>query len=230
MAVESVRAVTTTLRGLGAAVRARPATTLGVVVGVFALHVFLPPLLLAVTRKPWTYFTFNPWLRQLPRYLTSSAPLDQKIDFVSRVAVFWFTADGPYGFPEWGFTVDTMDLARFLTMSLLVAAYVALVLYRRDRGRLAGWRASTSRAGGIVGAFAGVLGLSTGPCSVVGCGAPVLPVVGLVFAGLSSGTLALLSGASRVLSAVVLVSLTLVVAWLGWQAGSTSVAPPTSTR
>ncbi len=230
MAVESVRAVTTTLRGLGAAGRARPATTLGVVVGVFALHVFLPPLLLAVTRKPWTYFTFNPWLRQLPRYLTSSAPLDQKIDFVSRVAVFWFTADGPYGFPEWGFAVDTMDLARFLTMSLLVAAYVALVLYRRDRGRLAGWRASTSRAGGIVGAFAGVLGLSTGPCSVVGCGAPVLPVVGLVFAGLSSGTLALLSGASRVLSAVVLVSLTLVVAWLGWQAGSTSVAPPTSTR
>lgn len=213
--------MTTTLRGLGAAVRARPATTLGVLVGVYALHVFLPPLLLAVTRKPWTYFTFNPWLRQLPRYLASSAPLDQKIDFVSRVAVFWFTADGPYGFPEWGFAVDAMDLARFLAMSLLVAAYFALVLYRRDRGRLAGWRASTSRAGGIVGAFAGVLGLSTGPCSVVGCGAPVLPVVGLVFAGLSSGTLALLSGASRVLSAVVLVSLTLVVAWLGWQAGST---------
>jgi len=55
---------------------------------------------------------------------------------------------------------------------------------------------------------------------VVGCGAPVLPVVGLVFAGLSSGTLALLSGASRVLSAVVLVALTLVVAWLGRRAGS----------
>ena len=78
----------------------------------------------------------------------------------------------------------------------------------------------TSRASGIVGACAGVLGLSTGPCSVVGCGAPVLPVVGLVFAGLSSGTLALLSGASRLLSAVVLVALPLVVAWLGWQAGS----------
>jgi hypothetical protein len=217
-----VRAVTTTLRGLGAAVRARPGATFGVLVGVFALHVFLPPLLLAVTRKPWTYFTFNPWLRQLPRYLTSSAPLDQKLDFLSRVAVFWFSADGPYGFPEWGFAVDTMDLARFLAMSLLVAAYLALVLYRRDQGRLGGWRASTTRAGGIVGAFAGVLGLSTGPCSVVGCGAPVLPVVGLVFAGQSSGTLAALSGASRILSAVVLLALTLVVTWLGWQAGSSS--------
>ena len=211
------------MRGLGAAVRARPGTALGVLVGVVALHVFLPPLLLAVTRKPWTYFTFNPWLRQLPRYLTSSVPLDQKLDFLSRVAVFWFTADGPYGFPEWGFAVDAADLARFLVMSALVAAYFALVLYRRDQGRLGGWRASTGRAGGIVGAFAGVLGLSTGPCSVVGCGAPVLPVVGLVFAGLSSGTLAALSSASRLLSAVVLVALTLVVAWLGWQAGSAPV-------
>src|SRR5207249_11095954 len=113
-----------------------------------------------------------------------------------------------------------MDLVRFLAMSLLVAAYFALVLSRRQPERLAGWRASTSRAGGIVGAFAGVLGLSTGPCSVVGCGAPVLPVVGLVFAGLSSGTLALLSGASRVLSAVVFVALVLVVGWLDSQAGS----------
>jgi len=222
--------VTTTLRGIGTAVRARPGTTLAVVGGVFALHVFLPPLLLAITRKPWTYFTFNPWLAQLPRYLISSASLDQKIDFLSRVAVFWFTADGPYGFPEWGFAVAAMDLVRFLAMSLLVAAYFALVLSRRQPERLAGWRASTSRAGGIVGAFAGVLGLSTGPCSVVGCGAPVLPVVGLVFAGLSSGTLALLSGASRVLSALVLVALTLVVAWLGWQAGSASADRRPSAR
>jgi len=217
--------VTTTLRGIGAAVRAQPGAALGVLIGVLALHVFLPLLLLAATRKPWTYFTFNPWLRQLPAYLGSNAPLDQKIDFLSRVAVFWFTADGPYGFPEWGFAVDTMDLVRFLAMSVLVAAYFALVLHRRQQGRLAGWRVSTGRAGGVMGAFAGVLGLSTGPCSVVGCGAPVLPVVGLAFAGLSSGTLALLSGASRVLSAGVLVALTFVVVWLGWQAGTALTAP-----
>jgi hypothetical protein len=220
MVARLVRAVLATLRGIGAAVRARPGTALAVVGGVVALHVFLPPLVLTVTRKPWTYFAFNPWLARLPDYLVSSVSLEQKLAFLSRVALFWFTADGPYGFPEWGFAVDTMDLARFLAMSLLIGAYAALVLYRREQGRLAGWRATTSRAGGIVGAFAGVLGLSTGPCSVVGCGAPVLPVVGLVFAGLSSGTLALLSGASRVLSAAVLVALTLVVAWLGWQAGS----------
>ncbi|PYN79452.1 MAG: hypothetical protein DMD96_18260 [Candidatus Rokuibacteriota bacterium] len=212
--------VRTTLRGIGAAVRARPWTTLGVVAGVFALHVALPLLVLAVTRKPWTYFAFNPWLARLPEYLASSTPLAQKLDFLSRVALFWFTADGPFGFPEWGFAVDTMDLARFLAMSLLVGTYAALVLDRRPQGWLTGWRTTTSRTGGIVGAFAGVLGLSTGPCSVVGCGAPVLPVVGLAFAGLSSGTLALLSGASRVLSAVVFVALVLVVGWLGSQAGS----------
>src|SRR5438552_12679754 len=98
MATGMARVVTTTLRGIGTAVRARPGTTLAVVGGVFALHVFLPPLLLAVTRKPWTYFTFNPWLAQLP--LISSAPL---------------------------------------AMSLLVAAYFALVLSRRQPERLAGW-------------------------------------------------------------------------------------------
>src|SRR5262245_18054303 len=130
MADGSARAVTTTWRGSGAAVGARPGATLVVLVAVFALHVFLPPLVLAGTRKPWTYFTFNPWLRQLPAYLTSSAPLEQKIDFLSRVAVFWFTADGPYGFPEWGFAVDAMDLLRFLAMSILVALYFVLMLYR----------------------------------------------------------------------------------------------------
>src|SRR5947199_1844165 len=165
MATGMARVVTTTLRGIGTAVRARPGTTLAVVGGVFALHVFLPPLLLAVTRKPWTYFAFNPWLKRLPEYLTSATPLGEKLDFLTRVALFWFSADGPYGFPEWGFAVDATDVARFLAMSLLLGAYVALVLDRRARGRLGGWRSGTSGAGGLVGGFAGVLGLSTGPCS-----------------------------------------------------------------
>jgi len=222
MAAGLVRAVATTVRGIGAAVRARPVATLAVAAAVFALHIFLPPLLLAVTRTPWTYFTFNPWLAQLPRYLTSSVPLEQKLDFLSRVAVFWFSADGPYGFPEWGFAVDAADLGRFLLVALLVAMYFALVLDRRARTGASGWRGGASRAGGVVGGFVGVLGLSSGPCSVVGCGAPVLPVVGLVFTGLSSGTLAVLSGASRVLSVVVLVTLAVVDAWLGWHAGASS--------
>jgi hypothetical protein len=65
-----------------------------------------------------------------------------------------------------------------------------------------------------------MLGLSTGPCSVMGCGAPVLPVVGLAVAGLSSGTLALLSGLSTVVGRVVLVLLVLSVGYLGWLAGT----------
>jgi len=223
-----VRAVQTTLRGLGAAVRARPGTVLALVVAVFAVHVLLPPLILALARKPWTYFAFNPWLSQLPDYLASSAPLRQKLDFLSRLAVFWFTADGAYGFPEWGFAVDTMDLARFLAMSLLIAAYAALLLYRRERGGREAGRAAASHAGGVAGAVVRVLGLPTGPCSLVGCGAPVLPVVGLVFAGLSSGTLVLLSGISRVSSAVAMVALTVVVAWLGRHAGSTVDHRPAS--
>src|SRR5262245_43774078 len=212
--------MTTALCGIAAAVRRRPVAALGVVVGVFAVHVFLPPLLLAITRKPWTYFAFNPWLKRLPEYLASATPLPEKLDFLTRVALFWFTADGPYGFPEWGFSVDALDLARFLVMSLLLGVYVVLMLDRRARGRLGGWRSGTSGAGGFLGGFAGVLGISTGPCSVVGCGAPVLPVVGLVFAGLSSGTLALLSGISRLMSLVVLLALVVAVAWLGWQAGA----------
>src|SRR2546425_1205720 len=149
--------------------------------------------------------------------LTNVKTLEKKLDFLSRVALFWFTADGPYGVPEWGFAVDTMDVLRFVVMALLVGVYGALWLHARQQGRVSGWRASASRSGGVVGAFASVLGLSTGPCSVVGCGAPVLPVVGLVFTGLSSGTLAVLSVSSRIAGAGVLVLLSAAVAYLGWQ-------------
>lgn len=74
-------------------------------------------------------------------------------------------------------------------------------------------------SGGVVGAVGSVLGLSTGPCSVVGCGAPVLPAVGLVFAGLSSGTLALLSSVSRASTIVVVAALVAAIVFLGWQTG-----------
>jgi hypothetical protein len=206
-------------RGVALAVRARPGALLAIAAAVFALDVLLPPVVLSLARKPWTYFTFNPWLKRLPEYLLSSAPFAEKLDFLSRVALFWFSADGPYGAPEWGFAVDTLDVGRFLAMSLLVGTYFALWLARREQGRRAGWRGTVQRNGGVLGAFAGVVGLSTGPCSVMGCGAPVLPVVGLVVAGLSSGTLSLLSQASRVAAAVVLVGLGAGVAYLGWQVG-----------
>jgi len=110
-------------------------------------------------------------------------------------------------------------------MSVLVAVYFALWLRARDLGRP---RAAPHRAGGVVGALVGALGLSTGPCSGVGCGAPVLPVVGLAFAGLSSGTLALLSGLSRVIGAAVIVGLGAGVVYLAWRVGAWS--PPVTWR
>jgi len=211
-------AVSAVGRGIGRALRARPGAALLAVAGVLALDVLLPPLLLSVTRKPWTYFTFNPWLKRLPEYLVSSTPWADKLDFLGRVALFWFSADGPYGQPEWGFAVDGADVVRFVVTAALVALYVALWLDRRSAGRPS-WRARSGRAGGSLAAAASVLGLSTGPCSVVGCGAPVLPVVALVFAGLSSTTLALLAQVSRISAIGVVIALLVAITWLGWQAG-----------
>ena len=92
----------------------QPDDTGRVAAGVVALDVLLPPLVLSVARAPWTFFTFNPWLKSLPAYLASGKPWTEKLDFLTRVALFWFSADGPYGAPEWGFAVDTMDVARLL--------------------------------------------------------------------------------------------------------------------
>jgi len=212
-------AIARTWRGVAAAVGARPLAVVAIAAAVLALDIMLPPLVLSIVRAPWTFFTFNPWLKSLPAYLTSEAPLEQKLDFLSRVALFWFSADGPYGAPEWGFAVDATDVLRFVATAALVAVYFALWLRARDLGRIAGWRVSANRTGGVVGAFVSVLGLSTGPCSVVGCGAPVLPVVALAFAGLSSGTVALLSSLSRAVGTGVLLVLLAGVVYLGWRVG-----------
>ncbi len=50
----------------------------------------------------------------------------------------------------------------------------------------------------------------------------MLPVVGLVFAGLSSTTLAVLSQVSRISAIAVVVALLLAIAWLGWRRKSRS--------
>lgn len=173
--------------------------------------------MLSLARKPWDYFTFNPWLSRLPEYLASSqVPLTRKGEFLSNLALFWFSANGPYDAPEWGYVVDVRDILRFIFTSLLFGAYFALWLYRRDQLTQRGWGTRASGHGGVVGALASMLGFSTGPCSVIGCGAPVLPVIGLAFTGLSSGTLTLLADISRVGTAVVLLTLTLGVAYFGW--------------
>src|SRR5436853_7599183 len=70
-------AIATAWRGILAAVRARPIAFLAISGAVLVLNVILPPLVLAVPRKPWTYFTFHPWLEKPPGYGVSREPLDE---------------------------------------------------------------------------------------------------------------------------------------------------------
>lgn len=232
------------LRGIRAGIRARPGAFAAVAVAVFLLDVFLPPLVLSLARKPVDFFTFNPWLPKLPAFLASTTvPLSRKLEFVPELALFWFSADSPYGGPEWGFAVDVTDVARFALMALLIGAYFALWLHgigaapracgprdaaplqwRHDRRARAGWGVRLGRPGGTAGALVGALGLSTGPCSVMGCGAPVIPVVGLAFVGLSSGTLKLLANLATVATGLVLAAMTVGVVALAWQLGDAEAA------
>jgi len=200
-----------------AAIRARLKVFVTVGLGVFVLDVFFPLVFLSLACKLWDYFAFNPWLSKLPEYLASSdTPLQRKLEFLPNLALFWFSANDRIGFVEWGFTVDVGDLLRFVFNAFIVGAYFALWFYRRDQVVQCGWVGENSRRAGIAGALMSILGLSTGPCSVLGCGVPVLPVIGLAFVGLSSGTLKLLAGLSKVFTAVILFAVTFGVAYFGW--------------
>jgi hypothetical protein len=211
-------------RGICGALRFRPGVFVAVAGGLFALDLFLPPALLSIARKPLDYCAFNAWLPELPRYLFSGAiALQQKLDFLADMALLWCSADSAYGGVDWGFAVTVSDLLRFLLLSLLFGLYFALVFRFRDR---APERSSSKlgRGGGASGALASVLGISTGGCSVMGCGAPVIPLVGLAFAGLSSGTLAFLAELSRASTAFVVIAMTLGVIFFGWLAGDLPIS------
>ena len=138
------------------------------------------------------------------------------------MALAWFSANSPVEGVEWGFVVDVPSLVRFIVTSPLFGAYFALWAYRRDQARQCGWAPSGGRSAGVAGAFTSVLGVTTGPCSVVGCGVPVLPVVGLAVTGLSSGTLTLFSRLSRVAIVIVLAGVASAVVWLGWQVAASA--------
>jgi hypothetical protein len=116
------------------------------------------------------------------------------------------------------------DLLRYFVVAFLFGLYFALWLYHRDQRR--GWGTSTGGRGGAAGVVVNVLGLSTGPCSVMGCGAPGLPVFALALAGLSSGTLELLVSVSRAATVVVLILITAGVAYLALLAGAAGEAGP----
>jgi len=221
MRVRPVNVIAQAIGGIAEAVRARPTLFWMVALSVFVLSLVLPVLVLSVARGPFKHATFNPWLSRLPAWLASSdVSFTRKLAFVSDLALAWVVANNAMGEVEWGFIVDVPSLARILFTSLLFGAYFALWLYRRDQVRACGWGSGLGRYGGVAGAVTNVLGLSTGPCSVMGCGVPVLPVVGLAVTGMSSGTLSLFAELSRVAIAVVLVATTLGVLWLGWLVGA----------
>ena len=205
------------IAGIVAAISARPTVFAAVSLSVFIFNVFLPPVFLSLTRKPWDYFSFNPWLSKLPDYLVSTdVSLQSKLEFIPNLALFWFSANDRIGFVEWGFSVDVSDLLRFVFTSFIAGAYFALWFYLRHQVLQCRSTGENSRRFGIAGALTSILGLSTGPCSVMGCGAPVLPVIGLAFVGLSSGTLKLLAVLSKVSTVVILFAMTLGVAYFGW--------------
>src|SRR5574337_1578324 len=197
----------TVVRGVLRAIRRRAGVFVLVVAAIVALNLVLPPLVLSVVRRPYDHFSFHPWLHNVPTWVRSGeATVGRKVDFLWNAAVLWFIASGEYDAAEWGFTVTVRDIARWILMGALFGAYFSLWLQQRTQLQHAGLAAGRRGGrGGVVGSVLSTLGVTTMPCSVAGCGAPVLPVVGLALTGLSSGTIALLSNASRVLVWIVIV-------------------------
>ena len=119
------------LRGAWTALAAHPIVFASVTLAVAALNVVAPVAILSAVRKPFDFYTFNPWLKRLPEYFASDdAPLVEKLAKLPALALFWVSAGSTYG-------------------------GAARELHR----------------GGLAGAAATVFGVSTGACSVTGCGA-----------------------------------------------------------
>lgn len=203
--------------GIRQTLRARWGVFAAVSAAVLVLDILVPVLVLSIARKPVDYFMVNPWLSNLPGYLASGkGPLTERLGRAWELALF--SANGTFGI-EWGFAVSAADLARFALTAALIGGYFALWVHRRDRGGAPGWRPTVGQQGGMLGAVGSVFGVATGGCTVMGCGAPVIPVVGLAFVGLSSGTLAWLSQLSTVATPLVIGGMALGVGYLAWRVG-----------
>ncbi len=204
----ALRAVGNVARGIRRAIRVNRRVFIIVAAGVLFLNVVLPPVVLSVVRKPYDHFSFNPWLRNLPAWLTSDeATWGRKLEFLHTAALYWFIASSPYDAPEWGYTATVSDVLRWILISLLFGTYFALWYARRGQGMARPPHPAVRGAGraGVVGALFSTLGFSTLPCSVVGCGAPVLPVLGLTLTGLglSVTTLESINLVSRTMTSLV---------------------------
>lgn len=218
-----VQTVARTVRGVAAAIRARRNIFWVVAISVFILTLFLPVLVLSLFRGPFDHISFNPWLSRLPEWLIyGDDPLIRKLEFLSDLALAWVIANNAGGEVEWGFIVDVSSVVRFALTSLLFGAFFALWFYRRDQVRQHGWGTHVAQYGGAAGAVTSGLGFTTQACSVMGCGVPVLPVVGLALTGVSSGTLVFLGQLAHAATLVVLSVIALGVAWLGYLVGGTS--------
>jgi hypothetical protein len=210
-------AIAQTRRGIWAALRSRTGLLLAVAAAVAGFNLVAPVALLSLARKPVDFFTFNPWLRRLPDYLASPEPLAAKLSFLSHLTIAWASAEGgPEGI-EWGFIIDVPTLARIVFTSLVFGAYFAVLSYQRQAcvPGVAG-----TRPAGVLGAVTSIFGLTTGPCTLAGCGAPVLPVLGLAFTGLPGATLALFATLSRLTITIVLALMTIAIVWFGWRVGA----------
>ena len=212
-------------RGIAGALRAEASVFAWVACGFFALEVLLPPAILSIARKPFDYFAFNAWLAEFPHYVFASAiPIQQKIEFIPNLALFWFSADSPFGGVDWGFAVTVADLFRFAVVAVLFGLYFALVRHNRHGAGGRRGLAALRGGGGASGALASVLGISTGGCTVMGCGLPVMPVVGLALAGLSSGALTLLAQIANVATATIVAVMAAAVVYLAWRTGASAPA------
>ena len=225
MARRAVAAIAQTFRGIAIAVRSRARVVWAVAAAVAAFDLLAPVAILSLARRPADFFTFNPWLSRLPEYLVSEEPIGRKLSFLSNMAIAWVSADNHVEGIDWGFIVDVPTLAKVVLTALVFGTYFALWSYRRREGLACGVAFEAARPAGVAGALTSVVGLGAGPCTLAGCGVPVLPVVGLAFTGLSSGTLSLFTVLSRVMIAVVLGGMALAVAWFGWQVGSAAQRP-----
>jgi hypothetical protein len=214
------------LRGVWAALAAHPGIFASVTLAVAALNVLAPVAILSTVRKRYDYFTFNPWLKRLPEYLASDeVALGEKLQKLPDLALFWFSAGSTYGGAEWGYAVDVSDVGRILLVSALFGLYFALWRRYRDPALR---NVQALHRGGLAGAAATLFGISTGACSVTGCGAPVLPVLGLAFVGLESGTLHFLAQSSRFATLGLFAVLMLAVSYLAWKVkpGTSPLVPP----
>lgn len=198
-----MRSLTQALRAVRGALAAHPGVFAAVTLAVAALNVLAPIAILSAVRKPLDYWTFNPWLKRLPEWLGSDeATLGEKLGRLPDLALFWCSAGASYGGAEWGFALDIGDVGRILLFSTLFGVYFAL------------WRRSRDLVVGGAGAAATLAGLSSGACSVTGCGAPVIPVLGLAFIGLESSTLQFMAQASRLATLALLAVLLASVGYL----------------